>query len=404
MSTTTRSSSTRLTLFPLLLAGCTALALVVSTPVLGQGSTPLDNDALIESTTTIDETFSGEASVTLIEIPVRVVTRKGSVAGLTAEDFAIYDRGERKEIAFFRELDAGEPLADIRTSIENPEIREPESPSRDADASRTFILLFDFVYSSNRQVLQSLLTSRSLVAAMHPGDHAAVVFHTALRGLKVITDFTDDKTVLDHALFVVATLVMREPELTKEFGAPLLAHFDHGQSISADIPFAELEEIVAEAGIHIRNDRDWPHGSLSRKLTKNIARLCRWSPPTSGQNHLLYFARDYPIDSLNLAERLFEACRDGNWSIYGMPVVGGQWTDGFFLLAHETGGEAYENFRLADAVERMLDRTRITYLIAFYAEDIKNDRRLHRVDVELTKKIRRARVLHRPGYYSPMSK
>jgi len=80
------------------------------------------------------------------------------------------------------------------------------------------------------------------------------------------------------------------------------------------------------------------------------------------------------------------------------PPVSGQ--EALFVLANETGGELFKdanNFR--DQLERVLQRSTVTYLLAFQRSDLKADGAYHRLRV----KTRRAgaRLSYRAGYYAP---
>ncbi|HYO16072.1 MAG TPA: VWA domain-containing protein [Thermoanaerobaculia bacterium] len=76
-------------------------------------------------------------------------------------------------------------------------------------------------------------------------------------------------------------------------------------------------------------------------------------------------------------------------------------TDSLFTLANATGGELYRNFNdLAEAMETMLERTSVTYVLS-YQPEVRHDGSYHKVRVELKNAGRGARVVHRPGYYAP---
>jgi VWFA-related protein len=78
--------------------------------------------------------------------------------------------------------------------------------------------------------------------------------------------------------------------------------------------------------------------------------------------------------------------------------------DSLFQIAHDTGGDLYENFNnLSAAVGKMLERTGVTYLLTIQPEDLKADGSYHPLRVELRRgaAARGARVVHRPGYFSP---
>ncbi|HWM91760.1 MAG TPA: VWA domain-containing protein [Thermoanaerobaculia bacterium] len=81
-----------------------------------------------------------------------------------------------------------------------------------------------------------------------------------------------------------------------------------------------------------------------------------------------------------------------------------QWAggrDSLFLLADSTGGELFENYNdLSAAMEQMLRRTSVTYVLALQPDGLKRDGSYHEIRVEL-KSAKGARVVHRPGYYAP---
>ena len=75
---------------------------------------------------------------------------------------------------------------------------------------------------------------------------------------------------------------------------------------------------------------------------------------------------------------------------------------GLFMLADGTGGELFENFNnLTEAMEHMLERTSVTYVLAFQAEDLKLDGEFHKLKVKLEGDPKGARLVHRPGYFAP---
>jgi hypothetical protein len=78
--------------------------------------------------------------------------------------------------------------------------------------------------------------------------------------------------------------------------------------------------------------------------------------------------------------------------------------DTLFQIARDTGGDLYENFNnLSAAVGKMLERSGVTYVLTIQPEDLANDGSYHPLKVELRRGAspRGARVVHRPGYFSP---
>jgi VWFA-related protein len=78
--------------------------------------------------------------------------------------------------------------------------------------------------------------------------------------------------------------------------------------------------------------------------------------------------------------------------------------DTLFQIARDTGGDLYENFNnLSAAVGKMLERSGVTYVLTIQPEDLANDGSYHPLKVELRRGAspKGARVVHRPGYFSP---
>jgi hypothetical protein len=72
------------------------------------------------------------------------------------------------------------------------------------------------------------------------------------------------------------------------------------------------------------------------------------------------------------------------------------------MLARGTGGELYESYNdLGAAMEQMLQRTGVTYVLAVQPERSGPEGEFHKLKVDLVKPVRGARLVHRPGYYPP---
>jgi len=77
-------------------------------------------------------------------------------------------------------------------------------------------------------------------------------------------------------------------------------------------------------------------------------------------------------------------------------------SNGLSMFAYETGGELYRSFNnLGIAMEGMLDKTSVTYLLSFQTGEIPLDGDYHEIKVVLKDAPRGAEVSHKPGYYAP---
>ncbi len=75
--------------------------------------------------------------------------------------------------------------------------------------------------------------------------------------------------------------------------------------------------------------------------------------------------------------------------------------DSLAMMASATGGEFYRHFNnLSEAMGEVLERTGVTYVLAFQPEKVAFDGAYHRLKVKL-KDSSKGRLVHRPGYYAP---
>jgi VWFA-related protein len=127
--------------------------------------------------------------VSLVVLPVFVADGNGqAVRGLQPQDFAVEADGKPVEVVSFRYVDT--------TSAEDQEeIREAPA------ARRRFVFLFDLSFTDpsglNRAQRAALSFFRGGMAA---SDLAAVITVDANRGMKLVSNFSDDRILLAHAV------------------------------------------------------------------------------------------------------------------------------------------------------------------------------------------------------------
>src|SRR5436305_3158195 len=75
--------------------------------------------------------------------------------------------------------------------------------------------------------------------------------------------------------------------------------------------------------------------------------------------------------------------------------------DSLFYMANETGGELFKDANnLRSQLDRVLNRTSVTYLLTFQRSDLKSDGAYHRLRVK-ARLPAGARLAYRSGYYAP---
>jgi VWFA-related protein len=118
-------------------------------------------------------------------------------------------------------------------------------------------------------------------------------------------------------------------------------------------------------------------------------------------------------ETLNDVERMLEEFRRADCVVQAVDI-GGLKTDtdmgvqrkggrdSLLQIAKGTGGELYENTNdLSGAMDEMLKRTGVTYVLAVQPDALQLDGAYHKLKVELKNAPRGTRVVHRPGYYAP---
>ena len=137
--------------------------------------------------------YTFRAQTNLVEVGVVVRDRDGrAVAGLTRDDFKIYDEGKERSItAFAADADVPAPVPGERTA--NPPARAAsDNPvmARAQTAPRYIALLFDDVNIKPNDLNQTRLAAgQFLKEGMRPGDHVGVLTTSGA----VNTAFTTDR-------------------------------------------------------------------------------------------------------------------------------------------------------------------------------------------------------------------
>lgn len=135
-----------------------------------------------------------------------------------------------------------------------------------------------------------------------------------------------------------------------------------------------------------------------------------------GQKHLFLLSQGFSPGLLEDSTALFhlekalEALRRSNWAIQAIDIEGvpeaavsDLGAHALFFLANETGGELIANHNdLELATAKLVDRTAVSYVLTIQPTDVLADGRYRPLEVKLEAGgPRRARVIHRPGYYAP---
>ncbi len=422
----------------------TSLALVLALPLTGQE-------------TAGQPTFSDTTTTLIVEVPVEVTHNGQPLRGLKPENFEVIDDGKVQTITGFEMVDLTLPPRSASSQASALQRRAPQTTQLPVIARRHFLLLFDLSFAAPSALERARTSAQQLVdERLHPADLVAVAVHTLSRGVQLILGFTSDRDHLGVALksLGLPQLAERRPDpLGLMFGAlrdrPDQAPVDsRNNSAIADkvgSGFAEHVRAISEA--YNRSDA----ADARRQVTawaRSFAELAEMLRAVQGRKHVVYFSEGFDSsilfanqdkirqDELNLAANFGEVWRVSSEERFGSTQttnvldamvqefrradctvhsvdIGGlraeadvanrpQGKDGLFMLASGTGGDFYENFnRLGDAMESLMAKTSVTYLLAFQPQDLPADGKYRKLKVRLKEVPKGAQIVHRPGYFAP---
>lgn len=394
--------------------------------------------------------FSDTTSTVLVEVPVQVLRDGQPVRGLTAADFEVYDGRKKQTIVGFDVHDLTTTAA--ATGAQRPVAITPA-------ARRHFLILFDLAFSNTDSLLAARKAAADMVASLHPTDLVAVATYSALRGPELALGFTSDRGQIAAAVESLGLsfrqdrradplrLLVADQQKAAEAASRMAD--SRGGDGRAEIEAAALEELRTLTAAGAAADRAQSAAQVTR-LTRGLSELARLMSAVSGRKYVVFMSEGFDssivqgttdaqrrsevsassisgeiwmVDSdelygdtgtLNDVEKMLNELRRADCVIQAVDIAGlrpagdlssssAGGNDSLLNFAKSTGGELFENFNdLSDAMNTMLERTSVTYVLAFQPASLDWDGSFHRLRVELKgPNARGARLVHRPGYYAP---
>jgi VWFA-related protein len=387
----------------------------------------------------------------LVEVPVHVTIDGEPLRGLTIDNFEIYDRGKLQEINSLDVLDLSLLAGGEADAL---------APHVSLAARRHFLLLFDLTHSKQR----SLARARDAVgewvgSALHPWDLVAVATYSGRTGARLLLNFTSDREQIRLAVDTMGLpefLDIGEDPLALEIGAPGQITLEaDGKAVGADKNASAGEQRAMdalEAIFYASYDPLQRQGLRQRvtDLTLSFTQLVQMVRGVRGRKHVVYLSEGIDssllfadqvrgeVERLNTASEfgqyhtiessrrfgsaqaqrrildMVDAFHEADTTIQAINIgeiadpngTGGlssRGTDSLFFMANETGGELYNNFSSArEPMQRLLQKTSVTYLLTFRPGKLKPDGKFHKLKVKLKGDVPgKARVSHRSGYFAP---
>jgi VWFA-related protein len=382
------------------------------------------------------------ASVSVVSVPVFVVDKTGgAMRGLEAEDFELYDDGQRVPVVSFRYVD---------TTSQEEQAQITESPA----ARRRFLLLFDLTFGELGGLSRARMAALDFVRRrLAESDLAAVATFDANRGVRIVANFTEDRGLLAHAietlgvssfarindpLGLAATLGLTDEEI----GARRVSE-EQASAVTAALRVFARQLRAAEENVY-RQQVFSLMGSME-ELGKGLRGV-------EGRKQVIYFStgfdskalsgvsgsemrtdseaiidgRLWEVDGLSrygdsrLRERFGEMTRvlsSGDCVVHSVEVtaLGGSddvtrtvvnqdptrtvpGRESLSFIAGETGGRLFKDSNdLTRALGEVLDMTSRYYILGYQPEDLKGAGQFHKLKVKVHRKG--AKLSHRAGYY-----
>lgn len=396
----------------------------------------------------VAQTFVESTQVVVVEVPVQVIRDGEPVRGLTAADFEIFDGREKQALTGFEVVDLAELGGDALATAELP-----------VSARRHFLILFDLTFSDAKALVQARGAALDMVDGLHPTDLVAVGTWSVRQGPRLVLGFTADRRQIEAAVQTLGIpdlldskppdplrLALVEGEALQNAASASTGGGGAGMRGTGDAEVKEILELVTRLSEEARV-RDLR--VAVRDMSETMAEFAQMIGGITGRKNVVFLSEGFDpallqgstdegqrrrqtdaaaggevwnvnsgalygdAQSLNAVERMLEELRRADCVIQavdiaglrGMGELGGKKSAGQDVLlnfAKGTGGELYEKTNdLGGAMQQMLRRTGVTYVLSFQPEKVGEPKTFHRLRVEVKNQPRGTRVVHRPGWYAP---
>lgn len=399
--------------------------------------------------------FDDRTDVVLVQIPVHVSHKGAPIRGLKADNFEVLEGRKKQKIV-------GLDVVDL-SLLDPTDLTQAIVP---AASRRNFLFLFDLSNSLPAGVLRAQEAAIEMVrTSLHPADVAGVATYSKDQGLELLLGFTPDREQIIAALETLGLVNpferVRDPlRLAIMDLEDTLLESDGGQAgpgpgkaALQNVLLTHLKELQP---MFQRNNRDIIKGQII-DLSLKLDELAELLNNTSGRKQIVFFSEGFDSATVfgtqdaDRIEEITQKVESGRyWEVdseerfgagdaqmtmvamlenfrrsdcavhtidvggiraggdSGQLLAGGQNLnkshDGLFVIANETGGEFYRNTNdLGEAMDDLLDRTSVTYVLSIQPKGDLFDGTYHPLKVRLKDVPRGASISHRPGYYARRS-
>ncbi|MEO8502306.1 MAG: VWA domain-containing protein [Acidobacteriota bacterium] len=399
--------------------------------------------------------FEESTQVVSIEVPVNVVNRDGQpVRGLQASDFEVFDESTQQKISSFQVVDLDVNVPQGAEAVADEYLR--------GTTRRRFLLLFDLTFSNPTAILKARTAARDFILhSLHPGDLAGVGTVSLEQGFRSVVTFTPDRAQVARGIDTLGyhqgENYARLDPLRFMISPNAVETLENATSPDQAIKLGgageksgELRDYLAALSVMAERDQRTYDRSRIVNMLHILGGLAHSLNAVHGRKNVVLFSEGFEsrlllgrdpsqtdeqsdeaqhveagdiwrVDSDQRygntelqasAGRVLEEFRRADAVIQAVDIgglradtdpdkrsqSGGQ--DALFFMANETGGELFKNANnLRPELDRVLQRSSVTYLLTFERADLKTDGAYRHLRVKV--KSPGARVSSRAGYYAP---
>jgi VWFA-related protein len=327
----------------------------------------------------------------LVEVTVVAHDKKGPAAGLTREDFTVFDNGVPQKIAFFSVNSVRPPFRPPTPS--GAGVFTNRTEQRSDAPGRVTVIVMDGLNTDFGAQAFAREQALKVVREVQPRDRIAI-YALATR-LRVLQDFTNDANLLTQALEKYTGSVSMAPQWIPP------SHATGGDSEGAAMAKSTEVKVSAMNATYA----SWLTADEVTELANELARI-------PGRKSLVWLSSAFPIGLYKQASAEYLPLHDrssgtawalakANVAAYPVDARGAVGLKGgnpqMDELAALTGGRAFYGANdVAAEIREALQDSEITYTLGFYPEA--SDGKYHSLSVETARQGVDVRC--RKGYFA----
>lgn len=385
------------------------------------------------------------SEVSLVQVPVFVSGSNGAAApGLGIDDFQVEEDGKPVKVVSFR-------FVDTTSAVEQESIRGASA------ARRRFLLLFDKSFTDPGGLARARIYAKEFVLHdLAESDLVGVATFDFLHGITLVANFTEDRRVIEHAIYTLGTPSLSRISdplaIAADFSTTDLAR-ERGSNSGSDTPTELINEVNAALAIRARVAEEQSYRARVMTLLESFERLGQSLRRIDGRKQVVYFSTGFnstmlvgqdQADQKRAAEaivsgRIWEVDGDSRYgdtrmrsvvqdalqhlsradavvhsidlggmgypedykqtvSDRGMATRDAGGRESLSIIAAETGGRFYKDANnLGPVLREMADMTSRYYVLGVQPREGKPDGGFRKLRVKV--KPKGLRVSHRPGFF-----